>query len=138
MDQERQEGMRPQGRARGLIAVWEQVQREERTRVRRRGIWTPMVGGPGRGRAVRLALMREIIAQNVAVPPGHPNANPVMGEGMGLTSQLLSYPTSGMGRAKVRNPGPHPSPEPPLFLPYSKPQYLIRDPLEMLSSPPSS
>ena len=58
-----------------------------------------MVGGPSRGRAATLALMREMITQTVAGAPGHPNANTVMGRGRGLTDQLPSYPTSGMGRA---------------------------------------
>ena len=62
-DQERQ-GMIPQGRARGLIVVWEQVQREERGRLRRGGIWPPMIRVPGQGRAATLALLHEMAVQN--------------------------------------------------------------------------
>ena len=97
-----------------------------------------MAGELGRGRAATLALMGEMITQNVARVPGHRNANTVMGRGRGLTDQIPSYPTSGVGRAKVRNPVPHPYSEPPLCPSYTKPQCLIRDPLENLPSSPCS
>ena len=43
-----------------------------------------------------------------------------------------------MVRARVRNSGPCLYPELLFCRPYSKPQYLIRDPLELLPSSPSS
>ena len=65
MNQERQHGMRSLGRARGLITVWELMREEERERLRRGGIWTPMIRVLGQGRVATLALPHEMAAQNV-------------------------------------------------------------------------
>ena len=126
--------MRPLGRARGLIRVWEQTRREERERLSWGGIWTHMVGNSGRGRAATLVLLREMVAHNVVRAPGQMKSN--SRKGRGLPALNDSYPTSGMGRTRVRNPGPHPLPEPPLCLPYTWPQCLCRCRYN-LTAPPS-
>ena len=59
----------PRG-ARGLIAVWEQVQWEDRGRLRRGGIWTPMIRVPGQGRVATLVLLHEMAVQNAMGTPG--------------------------------------------------------------------
>ena len=59
------------------------------------------------------------------------------GKGRDLGDLNNSYPTSGMGRARVRNPGPH-FPEPLLCLPYTRPQCLCRDTLDTQPSSPNS
>ena len=124
-------GMRPQGRARGLMTVWEWVQEEQWERLRRGGIWTLMVKVPGWGRVATLALLHEMAVQNV-----------VGGRrGRRLTcDQFEDQPSSGKGRARNRNSGPCPSPEPLLCLLYTWPQCLCRhrQNLPALLSPPSS
>ena len=69
-EQERQEGMRPWGRARGPITVWEQNRMEERARSNRSAIWTPMIRVPGSGRAATLALLEEMATLNATRAPG--------------------------------------------------------------------
>ena len=73
-DQGRQ-GMTPLGRARSLIAVWEQNRMEERVRSNRSGIWTPMIRVLEQGRAATLTLLEEIVTLNATRAPGqmHPN-----------------------------------------------------------------
>ena len=132
MDQGKQEGMRPLGRARGLLVVWEQIRREERARLRMGGIWTPKIRVPGQGRVATLALLHEMATQNAARTPG-PEHQTRRGRERGLHYLLghdhdENYPTSGMGRARVRNPGSHS--EPPVCLPYMCLQCLCRDLLE--------
>ena len=45
------------GRARGLLAVWQQARREAEIILRRGGIWSPVSVTPGRGRVATLALL---------------------------------------------------------------------------------
>ena len=114
--------MRPMGRARGLIEVWEQVQMEQRIRLRRGGIWIPMIRVSGWGRVATLALFHELATQT----PG-PRQQTRRGMGRGLNDHNWDedYLTSGMGRARVRNPSPHPLPDPPLHLPYTWPSVCV-------------
>ena len=107
MNQERQEGMRPLGRVGGLIAVWELMRREEKARLRRGGIWTPMIRAPGWGSTATLALLHEMAMQNTARTLG-PRQQTRRGRRRGLNyhDQDVDYPTSGMGTARVRNPSP--------------------------------
>ena len=39
---------------------------EEEGKIKQEGIWTPIIGSPGRGRAATLALLREMVAHNTA------------------------------------------------------------------------
>ena len=102
-EQERQEGMRPLGRARVLFAVWEQNGVEERARSNRSGIWTPMIRVPGPGRVATLASLEEMVTLNATRVPGQRHSNVVVQRGRGLASlvDLDSYPISGIGRARV-------------------------------------
>ena len=127
-DQERQGGMRPLERARGLIGVWGQVRMEEMMRLRR-GDLDPMIRVLGWGRAATLALLHEMATQNATRTLG-PIHQITRGRGGGLNHLLgydnnhdENYPSSGMGRARVRNPGPC-FPEPMLHFPYTWPQCL--------------
>ena len=62
MTDHRRPGMRPQGKARGLIVVWKETQRGN--------IWAPMINIPGQGRAATLALLKEMSVQNAMGTPG--------------------------------------------------------------------
>ena len=103
----------------------------------KQGDLAPMVGIPGRGRAATLVLMGGMVAHNAARAPGQMNPNQIVGRGRGLADLNNSYPTSRMGRARVRNLGPH-LPEPLLCFPYTWPQCLCRDTLDTPPSPPNS
>ena len=107
------------GRARELIAVWEQTRWQKEMQQRRRGIWSPTNPIVGHGRAETLVLLREAANRNAVWPP---NPIPCQRRGRGLRSFLLpqwrglgslfpphAHPqlepsTVGMGRARSRNP----------------------------------
>ena len=57
-DTNQHENVRSRGRARGLIAIWEEM------RERRNRIWVSVGLTPGHGRAATLALLSEMVAQN--------------------------------------------------------------------------
>ena len=83
----------------------------------RRGIiWTSTTSVVGRGRAEMLELLRETVR----------DPNPIHHRGRSLRSLPLQPKPSlvpqsvGMGRARGRNPGPHPSSEPP----HVNPEYM--------------
>ena len=58
------------GRARGLIAVWEQTRRKEEMRLRRGGIWIPMSETAGQDRVTTLAWLCEEPTCNAVRAPG--------------------------------------------------------------------
>ena len=96
----------------------------------------------GQGRVITLALLHEMATWNANRTLG-PIHHIRRERGRGFNHLLghdnnhdENYPTSGMGRARVRNPGSHS--EPPLYLPYTQPQCLCRDLLENLPHSPSS
>ena len=102
------------GRARGLLVVWEQTRREEETRLRR-GNLAPMVRVLGQGRVATLDLLQEIATQNAVSTPGCIHPNPTVGRGRVFADPLNnSYSPSGLGGARVRNPGLCSFPKPPL------------------------
>ena len=131
--------MRPLGRAGGLITVWELMRGKERARLRRGGIWTPMIKDLGWGRVATLALMHEMAMQNATRTLGpRQHTRRRRGRGLNYHDQNEDYPTSGMGRARVRNPSPHSLPEPLFHLPYTWSQCLCRCILPAPPSPSSS
>ena len=126
-DQERP-CMKPQGRVRGLIAVWKETQRGK--------IWAPMIRVPGQGRVATLALLKEMAVHNAM---GIPGPRQQRGRGRGLTYYYHDdQPATSMGKARVRNLSTCPPPEPPLHLPYTWSQCLCRcrHDLPALPSPP--
>ena len=88
------------GRATGLIAIWK-VMRGERNR-----LWLSTCLTMGHGRAATLVLFNEMVAQN-AIAPGLRHPQP-MGRGFPETSDGINDLAPSMGRARARNPGPHP------------------------------
>ena len=122
MDQDqirqRQEGIRPLppvGRARGLLAIWEQTRREEEMRIRRRDIWSPVSVTPDQGRVATLVLLSEAASRNGVRAPS-PIPIQRRGRGRGLSALLPNHPLppSGMGRARSRDTGPCQFPDPSL------------------------
>ena len=87
------------GRARGLIAVWEETRRE-RNRLRIRTCPTP-----GHGRAVTLALLNEMVARN-ASGPGLRHPQP-MERGFSVPETDDGTNDLAPCRTRARNPGPH-------------------------------
>ena len=127
------ENARCRGRARGLIAIWEEMG-EGRNR-----IWMSVGQTPGHGRAATLALMSEMVAQNATRTPG-PQSQ-LMGRGfVGVMNNITNPFPMSMGRARSRKPRPHPSGEAPRHPLNSWPQCLChcRHPLEDIHPNPSS
>ena len=90
------------GRVRGLVAVWEEARRK---RDRIRFSTCPTLD---HGRATTLALLSETVAQNATRRPGDRNLHSMGRKLAGITSNTNGL-TPSMGRARARNPGPHPS-----------------------------
>ena len=117
----------PVGRARGLLAIWQETRREQEIRLRRGGIWSPVSVTPGQGRAATLALLCEVANENTA-RASSPIHHQRRGRGRGLTTPFHDYPyiPSGMERARSRNTGPHPCsfPDSSLQIQITRPWYL--------------
>ena len=72
----------------------------------RNRIWLSTCPTLGHGRAATIVLLGEMVAQNARVAGlRHP---PPMGRGFTGTCDGTNGPAPSMGRAKARNPGPHP------------------------------
>ena len=119
------------GRARGLIAVWEEMQQM------RNRIWLHACPTPGHGRVATVALLSEMVTQNTIRAPG-PRSH-LMGRGLAGITSNANDPSPSRDRARNRNPGHHPHVEAPLCLPYSWPQCLCwcRCPADIPPSPSS-
>ena len=88
------------GRARGLIAIREEMRRE------RNRLWISTCQTPGHGRAATLALLNEMVTQN-AKAPGFRHPQPIR-RGFSETSDSINNLAPSMGRVRARNLGPHP------------------------------
>ena len=106
--------------------------------MRRDRIWISVSPNLGHSRIATLALLSEMVVQNATRVPGIRNSHPI-GRGLADLNSNINDPFPSMGRARARNPGPHPSVKPLLCLLYSWPQCLCRCrcPLNAPPSPPS-
>ena len=124
------------GRARGLIAVWQQTRLEAWSQIStKKGRYlVPIPVTPGCGRAVTLALLCEAATRNAARAP-NPIPHQRRGRGRGLqtllhshslypTLELVTAGTVGMGRARSRNSGPCPYPDYAMHVPNMWPRCL--------------
>ena len=98
-------------------------------RLKRGGIWSPVSVTPGHGSAATIALLCEATMRNAVRAPNS-ISHQRRGRGRGFGSLLHAhplYPTLepvGMGRARSRDSGPCPFPDPPLHVPNMCPRCM--------------